>query len=107
MEEVKGWQNRPLDEIYPIMFLDAIRVKIRDNGHAINKAVYVVMGVNLEGLKEVLGLWISENEGAKFWLQIMTDLHKRGVKDIFIACDFVEVDKLFVFCFKFVVFTKL
>ena len=67
-EEVKIWQNRPLDAVYPIVYMDAIRVKARGNGHVINKAVYLAIGVNLDGAKEVLGMWISENEGAKFWL---------------------------------------
>ena len=86
MEEVKVWQSRPLDEIYPILYMDAIRVKVRDGGHVVNKAIHVAMGVNMEGHKEILGLWTAQNEGAKFWLQVLTDLKNRGVKDIFIAC---------------------
>ncbi len=86
MEEVKVWQSRPLDEIYPILYMDALRVKIRDGGHVLNKAVHVAMGVNMEGNKEILGLWTAQNEGAKFWMQVLTDLQNRGVKDIFIAC---------------------
>ena len=86
MEEVKIWQGRPLDEVYPILYMDALRVKIRDGGHVINKAIYVAIGVNMEGKKEVLGLWAAPNEGAKFWLQVMTELKNRGVKDIFVAC---------------------
>ena len=85
-EEVKIWQNRPLDAVYPIVYMDAIRVKARGNGHVINKAVYLAIGVNLDGAKEVLGMWISENEGAKFWLQVVTELKNRGLQDIFIAC---------------------
>ena len=85
-EEITLWQNRPLDEIYPIVYLDAIRVKVRQDGRVINKAVYLAIGVNLDGLKEVLGLWTAETEGAKFWLQVVTELKNRGVKDIFIAC---------------------
>jgi len=85
-EEVTLWQNRPLDEIYPIVYLDAIRVKVRHDGRVINKAVYLAIGVNLDGLKEVLGMWTAETEGAKFWLQVVTELKTRGVKDIFIAC---------------------
>lgn len=85
-EEVTLWQNRPLDEIYPIVYLDAIRVKVRHDGRVINKAVYLAIGVNLDGLKEVLGMWTAETEGAKFWLQVVTELKNRGVKDIFIAC---------------------
>ena len=86
LEEVKIWQNSPLEEVYPIVYLDALRVKMRDNGHIQNKAIYVVLGVNLEGQKEVLGLWAAQTEGAKFWLQVLTELQNRGVKDIFIAC---------------------
>ena len=86
MEEVKAWQSRPLDEVYPILYMDALRVKVRDGGHIQNKAIHVAMGVNMEGHKEILGLWTAQNEGAKFWLQVLTDLQNRGVKDIFIAC---------------------
>src|ERR1700730_18298083 len=86
MEEVKIWQVRPLDPIYPIVYLDALYVKIRDAGHIRNRAIYVAIGVNLKGNKEVLGLWTGEAEGAKFWLQLLTDLKNRGVTDIFIAC---------------------
>jgi len=86
VEEVKLWQGRPLEELYPIMYLDALMVKVRDEGHIQNKAIYVVLGVNLEGQKEVLGLWVAQTEGAKFWLQVLTELQNRGVKDIFIAC---------------------
>ena len=86
IEQVKTWQTRPLEPVYPIIFLDALRVKIRDNGHIYNKAVYVALGITMEGLKDVLGLWIAKNEGAKFWLQVVTELQNRGLKDIFIAC---------------------
>ena len=86
LEEVKLWQSRPLDELYPIVYLDALMVKVRDAGHIQNKAIYVVLGVNLEGQKEVLGLWVAQAEGAKFWLQVLTELQNRGVQDIFIAC---------------------
>lgn len=86
IDEVKTWQSRQLDEVYPIVYLDAIQFKVRDNGHVRNKAIYLVIGVTVEGLKEVLGLWIAQAEGAKFWLQVMTELKNRGVKDIFIAC---------------------
>src|SRR6202522_2857746 len=86
MEEVKSWQSRPLDAVYPIVYLDALVVKIRDAGHIRNRAIYVAIGVNLKGNKEVLGLWTGEAEGAKFWLQVLTDLKNRGVADIFIAC---------------------
>jgi putative transposase len=86
IEEVKLWQNRPLEELYPIVYLDPLMVKVCDEGHIQNKAIYVVLGVNLEGQKEVLGLWVAQTEGAKFWLQVLTELQSRGVKDIFIAC---------------------
>jgi transposase-like protein len=83
---VKEWQARPLASIYPIVWLDAIHYKIRENGKVAGKAVHTILGVNLEGRKEVLGLYISEHEGANFWLQVLTDLSNRGVKDILIAC---------------------
>ena len=82
---VKEWQARPLESIYPIVWLDAIHYKIRENGKVRSKAVYTILGVNLDGRKEVLGLYISENEGANFWLQVLTDLSNRGVTDILIA----------------------
>ena len=83
---VKEWQARPLESVYPIVWLDAIHYKIREDGKVLSKAVYTILGVNLEGRKEVLGLYISENEGANFWLQVLTDLSNRGVNDILIAC---------------------
>src|SRR5215204_3172876 len=86
IEEVKVWQNRPLDALYPILYLDALQVKVRDGAHIRNKAIYLVIGVNLSGIKEVLGLWVAQTEGAKLWLQIVTELKNRGVADIFIAC---------------------
>jgi len=85
-EEVKLWQARPLDPLYPILYLDCIHVKVRDAGAVRTKAVYLAIGVNMEGHKEVLGLWIAQTEGAKFWLQVVTELKTRGVQDIFIAC---------------------
>jgi putative transposase len=86
VEEVKTWQNRPLEETYAILYLDALRVKIREGGHVQNRAIYVAVAVNMQGNKEVLGLWAADNEGAKFWLQILTDIQNRGAKDFFIAC---------------------
>lgn len=86
LDEVKSWQNRQLEAVYPIMYLDAIRFKVRDTGHVKNKAIYLAIGVTIEGYKEVLGLWIAQTEGAKFWLQVVTELKNRGVTDIFIAC---------------------
>ena len=86
MEEVRAWQGRLLDRMYPIVYLDALVVKMRAEGRVENRAVYVAIGITLEGQKEVLGLWTSANEGAKFWLQVLTELKNRGVEDIFIAC---------------------
>lgn len=86
IERVIEWQSRPLDAIYPIVYLDCIFVKIRQDKQVINKAVYLALGINLEGQKELLGMWFSENEGAKFWLSVLTELQNRGVKDILIAC---------------------
>ena len=86
MEDAKAWQSRPLDALYPIVYLDCIHVKVRDAGVVRAKAVYLALGINMAGEKEILGLWISQNEGAKFWLQVVTELKNRGVQDIFIAC---------------------
>ncbi len=86
LEEVKTWQNRPLENLYPVLFLDALMVKMRHEGRVENRAVYVAIGIDSQGQKDVLGLWTSANEGAKFWLQVLTDLKNRGVKDVFIAC---------------------
>ncbi len=86
LEQVIEWQSRPLDEIYPIVYLDCIVVKVRQDKQVINKAVYLALGVNMEGQKELLGMWLSETEGAKFWLNVLTELQNRGVKDILIAC---------------------
>jgi putative transposase len=85
-DEVREWQNRPLEPIYPIVYLDALYVRMRDSGHVQNRAVHVAIGINLEGYKDVLGMWTSAHEGAKFWLQVLTELRNRGVQDIFIAC---------------------
>jgi putative transposase len=84
--ERKAWQNRSLDAVYPLLFLDALVVKVRHEGRVINKAVHLALGVNLEGKKELLGIWITQNESSKFWLSVVTELQNRGVKDIFIAC---------------------
>ncbi len=86
IEEVKAWQGRLLETVYPIVYLDALVVKMRAEGRVENRAVYVAIGITMEGQKEVLGLWTSANEGAKFWLQVLTELKNRGVEDIFIAC---------------------
>lgn len=86
IERVVEWQSRPLDEIYPIVYLDCLVVKIRQDRRVVNKSVFLALGVNMEGHKELLGMWLSENEGAKFWLNVLTELQNRGVKDILIAC---------------------
>lgn len=86
MNDVREWQNRQLENRYAIMYLDAMRVKSRQDGKSCTKSVYVALGVNFEGKKEVLGLWIAENEGAKFWMQVLNELKNRGVQDILIAC---------------------
>ncbi|AHG18800.1 transposase [Chania multitudinisentens RB-25] len=85
-EQVTEWQNRPLDSLYPIVYLDCILVKVRHNGSVINKAVFLALGINTEGKKELLGMWLAENEGAKFWLNVLTELKNRGLQDILIAC---------------------
>ena len=85
LEEVREWQNRPLDAVYPVVFFDALRVKIRDEGLVRNKAVYLALAITCQGEKEVLGLWIEQTEGAKFWLKVMNELRTRGVGDILIA----------------------
>lgn len=85
-EQVTAWQNRPLNELYPIIYLDCIVVKIRQDNQVINKSVYIALGINSEGYKELLGLWLAETEGAKFWLSVLTELKNRGLKEIFIAC---------------------
>lgn len=86
MEEVREWQHRPLESVYPIVLFDCLVVKVRQDKRIINKAVYLALGIDLSGHKEVLGLWISENEGSKFWLGIFTEMKNRGVQDILIAC---------------------
>lgn len=86
IDEVKVWQNRPLESVYPFMWLDAIHYKVKEDGAIKTKAVYCLLGVNREGIKELLGLYISESEGARFWLNVLTDIQNRGVRDIIIAC---------------------
>lgn len=85
LEDVKTWQNRPLESVYPFVWLDAIHYKVKEQGSIKTKAVYCIIGVNREGVKDLLGLYIGENEGARFWLQVLTDIQNRGVRDIFIA----------------------
>lgn len=86
IEEVIAWQNRPLDALYPIVYLDCLVVKVQQDQRVIDKSVYLALGINLEGHKELLGLWMTESEGAKFWMNVLTQLQNRGLKDIFIAC---------------------
>jgi putative transposase len=86
IDEVTMWQNRSLENVYPILFLDAMVVKVRENNQIINKALYIALAVNMEGHKEVLGLWIAKTEGAKFWLSVVTELKNRGVEAIYVAC---------------------
>ncbi|WP_368750347.1 IS256 family transposase [Klebsiella aerogenes] len=85
-EQVVEWQNRPLDTVYPIVYLDCIVLKVRQDSRVINKSVFLALGINLEGQKELLGMWLAENEGAKFWLNVLTELKNRGLNDILIAC---------------------
>jgi len=86
INDAKEWQGRSLDEVYPILYLDATIVKVRSEGRVINKSAYLAIGINIEGLKDVLGIWLEQSEGAKFWLKVMTEIKHRGVRDIFIAC---------------------
>ena len=86
LEQIIEWQSRPLDAIYPIVYLDCIVIKIRDNLRVVNKSIYLALGVNMDGKKDLLGLWMSDNEGAKFWLSVLTELKNRGVQEILIAC---------------------
>jgi putative transposase len=85
LDEISAWQNRPLEPVYPVVFFDALRVKIRDEGLVRNKAVHLALGVRADGGKEVLGLWLEQNEGAKFWLRVMNELRRRGVEDLLLA----------------------
>lgn len=86
LPELQAWQERDLEPIYPIVWLDAIHYKIKENGRYVSKAVYTILGLNIEGKKELLGLYLSDQEGAHHWLSVLTDLHNRGVQDILIAC---------------------
>ena len=84
--EIREWQNRPLDPIYPFVFMDAIHYKIRDNGSVVSKAAYVVLGISIEGNKDILGIWIGESESSKFWLGVLNELKNRGVDDVLVFC---------------------
>ena len=85
-EEVLAWQSRPLEEFYPVIYLDAIRIKIRENSQVINRAAYIAVGVDLEGIKHVLGIWVQDTEGSAFWAHVCADLANRGVRDVLIVC---------------------
>jgi putative transposase len=85
LDEVAIWQNRPLEPVYPLVFFDALRIKVRDEGLVRNKAIHIALGVRADGTKDVLGLWIEQNEGAKFWLRVMNELKNRGTEDILLA----------------------
>jgi putative transposase len=86
MESVVKWQNRPLDAVYPVLYIDCMVVKVHQDNRVINKALYLILGIDLHGHKHVLGMWLSENEGAKFWLSVLNELKNRGVQDVLIAC---------------------
>lgn len=86
IDEVNAWQNRPLETVYPILYLDCIVIKCHQDKRVINKSIYLALAINCRGQKELLGLWIAETEGSKFWLSVLTELNNRGVKDVFIAC---------------------
>jgi putative transposase len=86
IDEIKLWQTRPVDEVYPIVYVDGLRLKIKDNGLVVTKVAYLVIGVDVEGRKQALGCWIADSEGAKFWQKVVTDLRNRGLKDILVAC---------------------
>ncbi len=88
MPEVNAWQNRPLESVYPFIFMDAIHYHVRSEGQIVKKAVYIAIGINLDGKKDVLGMWVGENESAKYWAKILNSLRNRGVQDIFIACTY-------------------
>src|SRR5256885_2679986 len=86
MEDVREWQQRPLDDVYPVIFLDCLVLKIRDGGAVQRRACYLALGVTVDGERDVLGLWFQESEGAKFWMQVLAELKQRGVSDILICC---------------------
>jgi putative transposase len=86
LDDVKAWQQRPLDDVYPVLFLDAFVLKIRDGGSVVRKACYLALAITMDGQREVLGMWFQQAEGAKFWMQVLTDLRQRGVQDILICC---------------------
>ena len=86
LDEVYLWRNRPLDEVYPIVYIDGFVVKCRLDGHISNRTVYVIYGINMEGCKDVLGLYLGENEGAKYWLSVLNELKNRGLSDILVLC---------------------
>ena len=86
LEEVLAWQRRPIEALYPVIYLDALIVKVRDGGHVRNKAAHIAVGVDIEGIKHVLGIWVQTSEGAKFWASVCGELANRGVRDVLIVC---------------------
>jgi putative transposase len=86
IDEVRQWQSRPLEPVYPIVYVDCLVVNVRENQRVMNKSLYLVLAVDLNGQKELLGMWIAQTEGATFWLSVLTEVQNRGVKDMFIAC---------------------
>lgn len=86
ISSVTAWQNRPLEAVYPFVFMDAIHYKVKENHQYITKAAYVVLGINLDGQKDILGIWIGENESSKFWLNVLNELKTRGIKDVLLFC---------------------
>lgn len=86
MDDARAWQQRPLDDVYPVVFLDALVLKIRDGGSVQRRACYLALGVAMDGARDVLGLWFQESEGAKFWMQVLSELKQRGVRDVMICC---------------------
>src|SRR3979409_1542280 len=86
LDEIKVWQSRPLDEVYPILYVDGIRIRVKDNGVVTTKVAYLAIGVDVDGPKHALGRWIQDTEGAKFWQKVLSDLRNRGVKDVLVAC---------------------
>jgi len=89
--EIAAWQNRPLDAVYPFVFMDAIHYKVKENHQYITKAAYVVLGIQMDGHKDILGVWIGEKESAKFWLSVMNDLKNRGINDVYASKNIVSV----------------
>lgn len=86
LEEIEEWQERPLDDVYPFVFIDAVHFSVKEDSRIVKEAAYIVLGINDEGFKDILGIWIGENESAKYWLTVLNELKQRGVKDILVMC---------------------